>query len=175
MQWICIIFSFILVIVYSVCCLCAGKPDFPFGTKHNGYHRMKEASLGLPLHWDWEIPWPSPFFFSLFGSSTRQQIKSSQVQNLKEILCSSGTKFKLLAGSREYYGDWKGTSFGSFPSTCVYACVQMVGALELSKYSLLLTHQASSAVTRPSFGCSWRGQHSSYAALNAYISVGCKI
>lgn len=80
------------------------------------------------------------FFCSLFGSSTRQQIKLSQVENLKEILCSSGTKLKLLAGSREFYGDWKGTSFGSFPSTCVSACVQMVGALELSKYSLIHTH-----------------------------------
>lgn len=80
------------------------------------------------------------FFCSLFGSSTRQRIKLSQVENLKEILSSSGTKLKLLAGSRGFYRDWKGTSFGSFPSTCVSACVQMVGALELSKYLLIHTH-----------------------------------
>lgn len=79
------------------------------------------------------------FFAASLCLSTRQQIKLSQVKNLKEILCSSGTKLKLLAGSRECYGDWKGTSFGRFPSTCVSACVQMAGALEISKYSLILT------------------------------------
>lgn len=51
----------------------------------------------------------------------------------------------------------------------------MVGALELSKYSLIHTHQASSAVTWPSLGYSWKGQHFFYTALNAYVSVRCKI
>lgn len=144
MQWICIIFSFILVIVYSVCCLCVGKPCFPLGTKHNGYHRKKGISLGLPLCLDWEIPWPSAFIFGFFGnlfeSSTTQQIQINQVENLKEILGSSCTKLKLVAGSREFYRAWKGTSFGSFPSTCVSACVQMLGVQDLYKYLLVHTH-----------------------------------
>lgn len=47
------------------------------------------------------------FFFSpnLFRSSTRQQMKLYQVENMKEMLCSSGTKFTFLAGSRGSYGE----------------------------------------------------------------------
>lgn len=80
------------------------------------------------------------FFCSLVRSFTRQQIQINPVENLKEILGSSCTKLKLLAGSREFYGDWKGTYLGSFPFTCVSACVQMVGSQELSKYLLVHTH-----------------------------------
>lgn len=135
MQWICIIFSFILVAVCNVCCFCIGKPYFPFGTKHNAYYRKKGQS-GFTVIFQLGNPMIQFFLRSFLGSSTKQQITLSQVENLKEILCSSGTKFRLLAGSRGFYGDWKGTSFGNFPYTCVSACIQTVGTLELSIFSL---------------------------------------
>lgn len=50
----------------------------------------------------------------------------------------------------------------------------MAGAQELSKYLLVHTHQDSSAVTQPSWGCSWREQ-GFLLAPNAYNSVGCKM
>lgn len=61
-----------------------------------------------------------------------------------------------------------------YTSACVSACVQMVGAQELSKYLLAHTHQDSSAVTQLSWGYSWREQGFPLAP-NAYNPVGCKI
>lgn len=115
MQWICIIFSFILVIVYSVCCLSVGKL-FPTWDKAQWIAEKEGSHSGLTITFRFGNPMTQSFFFLVnsFESSTRQQIQINPVENLKEMLGSSCTKLKLLAESREIYGDWKGTYLGSF-------------------------------------------------------------
>lgn len=79
---------------------------FPIGDKAQWILQKEESQFGFAFIFRLGNPMTQCFFLrSLFGSSTRQQIKLSQVENLKEIRCSSGTKLKLLSGSRGFYRD----------------------------------------------------------------------
>lgn len=79
---------------------------FPIWDKAQWILQKEESQCGFAIVFRLGNPMTRCFFFrSLFGSSIRQQIKLSQVENLKEIRCSSGTKLKLLAGPRGFYWD----------------------------------------------------------------------
>lgn len=150
---------------------------FPIWDKTQCIPQKEESqsgSLSLPLCFNWEIPWCCAFIFSSFlWSSTKQHITLNQIEDLKEILCSSRIKFRLLAGP-EILWRLKGNFLWKL-SILVYLHVIRWWEIWSSSNIRWLAHaqKSRSAVTWPSLGCSLRGWHFFYTVQNDYNSVGC--